>query len=277
MKRTEFSESTRNMLRFMLLSVLAALALAEPRYIEDTYEQRVVGGEVAKPNSWPWQISLQYLSGGSYHHTCGGTLIRQKWVMTAAHCVDTQRTWRVVLGEHNLNTQEGREQFMTVSQVYIHPNWNSNSVASGYDIALLRLTNDATLNSYVKLASLPPSGQTLPHNNPCYITGWGRTSTGGSLSAQLKQAYLPLVDHQTCSSSGWWGSTVKNTMVCAGGGRDSGCNGDSGGPLNCQVNGAYYVHGVTSFVSSLGCNTNQKPTVFTRVSAYISWIQGIIG
>ncbi|XP_057184308.1 elastase-1-like [Triplophysa rosa] len=102
-------------------------------------------------------------------------------------------------------------------------------------------------------------------------------SAGGSLSAVLKQAYLPSVDYQTCSRSDWWGSTVKNTMVCAGGGENSGCFGDSGGPLNCLVSGSYSVHGVTSFVSSLGCNTNQKPTVFTRVSAYISWIQGIIG
>ncbi|XP_026053156.1 elastase-1-like [Carassius auratus] len=265
------------MLRILLLSVLVALALAEPRYLEEAPEERVVGGEVAQPNSWPWQISLQYLSGGSYYHTCGGSLIRANWVMTAAHCVDTSRTWRVVLGDHNLNTNEGREQYMSVSNVYIHPNWNSNNVASGYDIALLRLSSSATLNSYVKLATLPPSGQVLPHNNPCYITGWGRTSTGGSLSAQLKQAYLPVVDYSTCTRSDWWGSTVKNTMVCAGGGVDSGCNGDSGGPLNCQVSGQYVVHGVTSFVSSLGCNTTKKPTVFTRVSAYSSWISGIIG
>ncbi|XP_067252640.1 elastase-1-like [Chanodichthys erythropterus] len=269
---------TANMLRILLLSVLAALALAEPRYMEDqAIEERVVGGEVASPNSWPWQISLQYLSGGGYYHTCGGSLIRRNWVLTAAHCVDSSRTWRVVLGDHDIYNQEGREQYMSVSQVVIHPNWNSNNVAAGYDIALMRLSSDATLNSYVKLATLPPSGQVLPHNNVCYITGWGLTQTGGSLSAKLKQAYLPVVAHSTCSRSDWWGSTVKNTMVCAGGGSLSGCNGDSGGPLNCQVSGQYVVHGVASFVSSSGCNAYQKPTVFTRVSAYSSWISGIIG
>ncbi|XP_026871083.2 chymotrypsin like elastase family member 1, tandem duplicate 6 [Electrophorus electricus] len=266
------------MLRFLLLSVFAALVLAqdkpEPRYLE-TIQERVVGGEVAKPNSWPWQISLQYLSGNSYYHTCGGTLIRRQWVMTAAHCVDSQRTWRVVLGDHDIYKQEGREQYMSVSAVYIHPQWNSNNVAGGYDIALLRLSTAATLNSYVQLGSLPPSGQVLPNNNPCYITGWGRTQTGGQLSPQLKKAYLPLVDYATCSSSSWWGSTVKPTMVCAGGASLSGCQGDSGGPLNCQVGGQYVVHGVTSFVSSLGCNTQRKPTVFTRVSAYISWIKNV--
>uniref|UniRef100_A0A672J421 pancreatic elastase n=1 Tax=Salarias fasciatus TaxID=181472 RepID=A0A672J421_SALFA len=264
------------MLRFLLLTSLAALVLAEhqPGYLEEM-SQRVVGGEVASPNSWPWQVSLQYLSGGSYYHTCGGTLIRANWVLTAAHCVDTSRTWRILLGEHDLYSNSGREQTLGVSQVYVHSNWNRNSVSNGYDIALLRLSSSASLNSYVQLGSLPPSGQILPHNNLCYITGWGRTSTGGSLSAQLKEAYLPLVDYKTCSSSGWWGSTVKNTMVCGGGGAESGCNGDSGGPLNCQYGGKYYVHGIASFVSSWGCNYPQKPTVFTRVSAYIDWINSV--
>ncbi|KAG7495462.1 elastase-1-like [Solea senegalensis] len=270
------------MLRFLLLTFLAALVLAElepqPRYLEDdSAEERVVGGEVARPNSWPWQISLQYKSGSSYYHTCGGTLIRSGWVMTAAHCVDRQRTWRVVLGEHTLYSEEGREQYVGVSEVKIHPRWNPNSVAGGYDIALLRLASNARLSNYIQLGSLPPSGQVLPHNNPCYISGWGRTQTGGQLSSQLKQASLPVVDYRTCTSYGWWGSTVKDSMVCAGGGRDSGCQGDSGGPLNCSVNGKWVVHGVTSFVSSLGCNTAKKPTVFTRVSAYNSWMNSILG
>ncbi|KAG9340603.1 hypothetical protein JZ751_021158 [Albula glossodonta] len=266
------------MLRFLLLTALAALALAEdlpqPRYLEHL-QTRVVGGEVARPNSWPWQISLQYKSGSSFYHTCGGTLVRRGWVMTAAHCVDSSRTWRVVVGDHNIYNHEGKEQYISVSRVYLHPNWDANRLSSGYDIALLRLSTDATLNSNVQLGLLPPSGQVLPHNNLCYITGWGRTQTGGQLSADLKQAYLPVVDHQTCSSSSWWGSTVKTNMVCAGGGSLSGCQGDSGGPLNCQVNGRYYVHGVTSFVSSLGCNTQRKPTVFTRVSAYIGWMESV--
>ena len=120
-----------------------------------------------------------------------------------------------------------------------------------YDIALLRLASDATLNSYVQLGSLPPSGQVLPHNNLCYVTGWGLTSSeliswshwwsvvawsfgptfllppclaGGFLSNRLKQAFLPVVDYEACSRSDWWGNTVKTTMVCGGGGTEAGCN-----------------------------------------------------
>ncbi|KAF3690116.1 Elastase-1 [Channa argus] len=265
------------MLRFLVLTTLAALVLAEPqpRYIEQIFG-RVVGGEVAKPNSWPWQISLQYKSGSSYYHTCGGTLIERGWVMTAAHCVDSNRIWRVILGDHDLKVNGGTEQIKEVSNVYIHPKWDSYRVSNGFDVALLRLSTPATLNSYVQLGSLPNPNEILPNNNPCYITGWGRTSTGGPLPSQLMQAYLPLVDHKTCSSPDWWGSTVKTTMVCGGGGAEAGCNGDSGGPLNCLVNGKYYVHGIASFVSGMGCNTPKKPTVFTRVSAYIDWLDMIM-
>ncbi|XP_049675519.1 chymotrypsin-like elastase family member 1 isoform X2 [Accipiter gentilis] len=225
----------------------------------------------------PPQISLQYYSSGNWHHTCGGSLIQRNWVMTAAHCVDSNRNFRVVAGDHNLYRSDGSEQVFSLSKIIIHPYWNRNNVAGGYDIALLRLSSYATLNSYVQLAVLPPEGSILPNNYPCYITGWGLTRTNGQLSSVLLQAYLPVVDYQICSSSSYWGSTVKTTMVCAGGdGIRSGCQGDSGGPLHCEVNGRYQVHGVTSFVSSLGCNAKYKPTVFTRVSAYISWMKSVM-
>ncbi|XP_067361937.1 elastase-1-like [Channa argus] len=269
------------MLPFLLFTALTATVLAElelqSNYTELSPAGRVVGGQdVPNHTSWPWQVSLQHHSGGSYHHFCGGTLIRKAWVMTAAQCVHSYSSFRVVLGDLVLHSSHGTEQFKSVSRFVVHPEWNSNSISSGNDIALLRLSSEVSLTSYVKLASLPRFGEILPHNNPCYITGYGRISTGGSMSSRMKQASLPIVDHQTCTSSGWWGSTVKTTMICAGGGAQSGCNGDFGGPLSCKVNNSWYVHGIASFVSGMGCNTPQKPTVFTRVSAYIEWMNSVM-
>ncbi|XP_063284157.1 chymotrypsin-like elastase family member 1 [Pelobates fuscus] len=262
------------MLRLILL---AALVLCGQCYEDVQGNERVVGGSNSAQNAWPWQISLQYQSGSSWYHTCGGSLIRANRVLTAAHCVDSVVSYRVVLGEHNLNVNEGREQYISVSRIVKHASWNKNNVAAGYDIAVLHLASSASLNSYVKLATLPNNGAVLSNNYACTITGWGRTVTGGSLPSILQQAPLPVVAQSTCSTSSYWGSTVKSTMVCAGGnGAQAGCQGDSGGPLNCAVNGVYQVHGVTSFVSSSGCNAYLKPTVFTRVSAYISWINSNI-
>ncbi|XP_044299089.1 chymotrypsin-like elastase family member 1 [Varanus komodoensis] len=263
------------MLKLLIFTIIVLCGRCSEEPLEGN--GRVVGGYEAKKHAWPSQISLQYSSGGSWYHTCGGTLVHQNWVMTAAHCVDSYMNFRVVLGDHNIYQYEGTEQVISVARIFVHANWNRNDLAAGYDIALLKLSQSANLNSYVQLGALPPSGQILPDNYPCYITGWGRTKTNGQLASVLQEAYLPVVDYATCSSSSYWGSTVKQTMVCAGGdGTRAGCQGDSGGPLNCLVNGKYYVHGITSFVSSAGCNVLRKPTVFTRVSAYISWINTVI-
>ncbi|KAL6464004.1 hypothetical protein MHYP_G00283950 [Metynnis hypsauchen] len=267
------------MLRILYFTTFAALVLGQsgvaPPGQSGQVQTRVVGGSVTTPNAWPWQVSLRVQSGTCYNHVCGGVLIKANWVLTSAQCVSGIAVSLVVLGEHDLTVPEGKEQFFGVSAIYIHPSWN-NDLTAGNDIALIRLTSDAILNSYVQLANLPPAGQILSGNTACYITGWGVTQNGGFLSAQLRQASLPSVDYATCSSSTWWGATVKTTMVCAGGaGTAAGCNGDSGGPLNCMVGGRYVVHGLTSFVSTAGCNTIRKPTVFTRVSAYLSWVQGV--
>ncbi|XP_068170737.1 elastase-1-like [Antennarius striatus] len=268
------------MLVFLLFTTLTVTALAELELTSSNVQRnaagRVVGGDYVSHSSfWPWQVSLQYLSNGNYHHFCGGTLIWRRWVLTAAQCLDSPRSIRVVLGDLILHSSHGVEQYRSIANIYVHPEWNSNSISSGNDIALLKLSSDVSLTSYVNVIALPPFGEILPHNHPCYITGYGQTSTGGSIANRMIQAYLPIVDHKTCTSAGWWGSTIKTTMICAGGGSQSGCNGDFGGPLSCKVNNRWYVHGIASFVSGMGCNTPQKPTVFTRVSAYITWINSV--
>ncbi|XP_053431505.1 chymotrypsin-C [Nycticebus coucang] len=234
---------------------------------------RVVGGENAIPHSWPWQISLQYLKDDTWRHTCGGTLIASNFVLTAAHCISNSRTYRVALGKNNLEVpDEEGSLIVAVDTIHVHEKWNSLLVRN--DIALIKLAEHVELSDTIQVACLPEEGSLLPQDFPCYVTGWGRLWTNGPIADELQQGLQPVVDHATCSQPDWWSFRVTKSMVCAGGdGVISACNGDSGGPLNCQAeNGSWEVRGIVSFGSGLGCNTRKKPTVFTRVSAYNDWI-----
>ncbi|XP_028921809.1 proproteinase E-like [Ornithorhynchus anatinus] len=237
---------------------------------------RVVNGVDANPHSWPWQVSLQYLKGEKYDHICGASLISQDWVLTAGHCISKSLSYQVVLGEHDFSVEEGSEQVIPIltEDIFVHPGWNPYCIACGNDVALMKLSQKAQLNDKVQLACLPPAGQILPHDTPCFVSGWGTLYTGGPLPDKLQQAQLPVVDHAHCSHQDWWGNDIKESMICAGGDIRSACNGDSGGPLNCRgSDGRWYIQGIASFVYGEGCNTLKKPTVFTRDSAFVSWIE----
>ncbi|XP_062400928.1 elastase-1-like [Sardina pilchardus] len=264
-------ETDRSHTHFPRLNLLSQEELS---FLEDLSE-RDVSGEVAKPNSWPWQATIQvsYPRGSPFKHTCGGVVLNRRWILTAAHCVETDDLRRIVLGEHNLTGYGGPEMYKRVKQIYLHPEWNSTRVANGFDVALVRLLSDAAINKYVQPATLPKPEEELPDKTMCFVTGWGVTKASGVMSTLLKQVSAPLVDYKKCSSEDYWGPTVKDTMVCAGEGDSTNCQGDSGGPLNCMVNGQTVVYGIASFVSAKGCNQPKRPAVFTRVSAFSEWIE----
>jgi len=253
-------------LLFLALFVVSAYGCGVPTFPPAV--SRVVGGDDVVKNSWPWQVSLQYKSGSNFYHTCGGTLISDQWVLTAAHCIGS-RTYRVFMGKHNLKQNEDGSVAMSPAKIVVHEKWDSYRIRN--DIALIKLAQPVTLSDTIKPACLPDAGLVLAHNTPCYVTGWGRLWTGGPIADILQQALLPVVGHSTCSRSDWWGNLVTTSMVCAGGAGDlASCNGDSGGPLNCQnPDGSWDVHGVVSFGSSMGCNYYKKPSVFTRVTGRV--------
>ncbi|OCT75460.1 elastase-1 [Xenopus laevis] len=264
---------------FLLLCLVPSCLPLDHAVHNDHRTGRVLGGQEASRNSWKWQVSLQMAYPDDpdyYYHLCGGTLISRDWVMTAAHCVDfTGITYRAAFGEHNLYEMDGTEYFIAVDKIVVHENWDPSNIANGFDIALLHLSETAFYNGYVAIARLPNPEDILPHNTACYVTGWGVTEVGGSISDNLQEAILPVIDHVVCSQPEWWGENAQKNMICAGGdGVISGCSGDSGGPLNCWRGAEWEVHGITSYGLVPFCNTFEKPTVFTRVSAFINWIYG---
>uniref|UniRef100_A0AAV2LXL2 pancreatic elastase II n=1 Tax=Knipowitschia caucasica TaxID=637954 RepID=A0AAV2LXL2_KNICA len=180
-------------------------------------------------------------------------------------------SYRVQLGKHSLeNSEEKGSLTLGLSKIVKHPAYNSHVTRN--DIALLKLENPVTFSDTIRPACLPQEGAVLPHGAPCYVTGWGRLATEGPGAVTLQQALLPVVSFEVCSQDDWWSFLLTRDMVCAGDGVRSSCMGDSGGPLNCQSSdGSWAVHGVVSFGSS-ECNAVQKPSVFTRVSAYNQWI-----
>ncbi|KAM4702993.1 LOW QUALITY PROTEIN: chymotrypsin-like elastase family member 2A [Rhinophrynus dorsalis] len=257
----------------LVLLVPQALGCGDPA--NPPAVSRVVNGDEAVPHSWPWQVSLQYTVNGYWYHTCGGSLIAPNWVLTAAHCISKSYTYRVQLGKHNLRQSELGQKTVSVIKLINHSKWTR--LSNGFDISLLKLAENVTFTDTIQDACLPPAGYILPHNNGCYVTGWGYLQTDGPAADKLQQGLLLVVDHAHCSQPDWWGTVVKTNMICGGGdGIISSCYGDSGGPLNCKnSNGTWEVHGVVSFGSSLGCNYPKKPSVFTRVSDYNSWISTV--
>ncbi|GAA6215014.1 chymotrypsin-like elastase family member 2A [Lates japonicus] len=256
------------------------LICAEAPFNHNVHNERVIGGHNAKPNTWRWQVSLQYDSynDGSYYHMCGGTIVANFFIMTAAHCILSidPSPYRVVVGEYNLYEYDGSEQFRRVERIIVHPDWNED-LAKGNDIALLKLGTPVYDNGFVAVANLPYPGQMLPHGFTCYITGWGLMDHVGTVPAILQVAPINVVEHSVCSRPEWWGSIALRTMVCAGGdGIISGCQGDSGGPLSCFTDGAWRVHGVVSYGPAGYCNQVSKPTVFTRVSSFQDWMYSVM-
>ncbi|XP_016413621.1 chymotrypsin-like elastase family member 2A [Sinocyclocheilus rhinocerous] len=124
------------MFALILASVLIASALGCGKPPIEPLNSRVVNGEEARPHSWPWQISLQYQSGSLWYHTCGGSIIAENWVMTAAHCISSGRNYRVHVGKHDLSVYEDDSKTISAQKIIVHEKWNSLFVALGYSVGV---------------------------------------------------------------------------------------------------------------------------------------------
>eukprot|EP00079_Xenopus_tropicalis_P028233 XP_012823067.1 PREDICTED: hyaluronan-binding protein 2 [Xenopus tropicalis] len=244
---------------------------------------RIIGGTRTQPGKHPWLASVQLkvpVPPFPVGHICGGTLIAECWVLTAAHCVNTVlqvHKWKVLLGRTDLAKNESSEQSFDVDGIFVHENYYETVSSFHNDIALLKLKKIngrcATETRYVKTACLPK--QEFKAGKPCVISGWGKTETEDSPS-QLLEATVQLISEANCSQPKSYGKHIDGSMLCAGlaqGGVDS-CQGDSGGPLTCERKGVSYIAGVVSWGE--GCGLKDKPGVYAHTYRFVQWIQNIM-
>ncbi|CAF1215000.1 unnamed protein product [Rotaria sp. Silwood1] len=234
---------------------------------------RIVGGEDAGISTWSWAVSILISDGP----ICGGSIMSNSWVITAAHCVDNRFASSVIIYAGSNNRLFGTQN-RTVSEIILHPHYNSSNYVN--DIALLKLTSPLNMSDdHVSRICMPlVSSLTLASdewpvvNTTVVVVGWGRLSEGGSLSTNLQQVTLQTIAYlaPTCASL----IEDKNTQLCAGvpGHTKDACDGDSGGPLMMFASSNQWV--LVGLVSNgIGCARPSYAGLYTRVAIYKDWIK----
>ncbi|XP_058011401.1 chymotrypsin-like protease CTRL-1 [Ahaetulla prasina] len=234
--------------------------------VKDT--ERIINGVDAIPGSWPWQVSLQT---SSRHHFCGGSLINENWVVTAAHCNVEAGIHFAFFGLQNRFENAAPVQWRSIVKVITNPAWDPYNINN--DVTLLKLSSPVQLNDYVSPVCLASPTEVLTPDLKCVTTGWGRDKLNSYESAViLQQVVLPLVQVNVCQQK--HSLPITTSMVCAGGAGSTSCHGDSGGPLVCQKGSTWYLIGIVSWGSS-SCNI-YTPAVYARVSKFRNWIDQVV-
>lgn len=233
---------------------------------------RVVGGSPAPVGAYPWTVAIgladQPMSIGQF---CGGSLIANTWVLTAAHCLDRLRSNQGIVVKHGSNFLSTGGQVVPVAEIIIHPNWNRPTFEN--DIALLRLGTSPIEPHPVRMLPKSASAELFGPGILAFVAGWGLTAENGAPSDVLRHVGVAVVSNETCNGPLSYAGQILGTMVCAGfaaGDKDS-CQGDSGGPLMVfDRKGGYFLAGIVSWGD--GCAREDKYGVYTRVAEYSSWI-----
>ncbi|XP_072547053.1 suppressor of tumorigenicity 14 protein homolog [Salminus brasiliensis] len=235
---------------------------------------RIVGGQNADVGEWPWQVSLHYGTNG---HTCGASIISNKWLLSAAHCFasldpsyrDTS-SWQTYSGMQDQEKDDSNVQMRDVKTIITHQDYNS--MTQDNDIALLELKEPLVFSSTIHPICLPASSHVFPPGMPCWVTGWGALREGGRASRVLQKAEVKIINDTVCDEV--TEGQVTSRMLCSGflaGGVDA-CQGDSGGPLVClsEAN-IWFQSGIVSWGE--GCARRNKPGVYTRLTKFRDWIR----
>ncbi|XP_069688616.1 uncharacterized protein [Periplaneta americana] len=251
--------------------------------------ERIVGGKNALLGQYPWIARIGYTRSGSAAllFRCGGSLINDRYVLTAAHCVTGLpgglQLATVRLGELDERTDPDCSstecadpvQDFVPSAVEVHERYDSPKFRN--DVALIRLDRPAIITAYVSPICLPFDSL----RNKTYtglvslVAGWGATDIGTTGSNQILQwVEVKVIPSVTCAKAyaERTGTMLGPGQICAGGarGQDS-CEGDSGGPLMRGELQRYYLLGLVSF-GAKRCGSENLPGVYTEIPTYLDWI-----
>ncbi|XP_014598200.1 PREDICTED: chymotrypsin-1 [Polistes canadensis] len=248
---------TMSYLAFFVVCLVATV-FAEP-------PERVVGGTRAAIGEFPYQVSIRI----GNQHTCGGSIISSRHILTAAHCVNNwggapNNFYTVVSGTNSLSN--GGEVH-GISSVSVHPNYIGTQETSWInDVAVITLRSPISFN---RLQSAIPLVDTeVPNGSLLNLSGWGKISTNGPLSNALLKTYLFAEDYAVCQQEHT--IPIYPSQICALNRVGIGaCQGDSGGPLT--YNGK--IAGIVSWV--IPC-ARGVPDVFTKVSAHLNFIKYVV-
>jgi trypsin len=261
----------RRLYVFSMVSVsvlVGSIALSEAEEVIKPFGRRIVGGEPTTIREHPWQVALNVVIDGQTE-LCGGSLIGDRWVLTAAHCFKPSSRPDEVKAKAGATNYVTEGAWSDSEKVVIHEAYDPRSHEN--DLALIRLRSRPQ-GQVIPLAA----PQAIPVGQPLEVTGWGATSEGGDAARRLLKASVPYVENVTCNESTAYNGAIKRGMMCAGyreGGVDS-CQGDSGGPLVWRTGDGPVLVGVVSWGE--GCARKLRYGVYTRVASYTDWIGKVV-
>ncbi|XP_060844575.1 transmembrane protease serine 9-like [Rhopalosiphum padi] len=233
-------------------------------------QERIVGGQNADPGEWPWIVAI-FNSG---RHFCGGSLIDDTHVLTAAHCVAHMSSWDVArltanLGDYNIKSKtDVKHMERKIKRVVRHKGFDQRTLYN--DIALLTLDKPVKFDKQVHPICLPTS-RSMYAGQTATVIGWGSLKESGPQPAILQKVNVPVWTNQECKFK--YGAAAPGGIVdhflCAGKAARDSCSGDSGGPLMLN-DGKWTQVGIVSW--GIGCGKGQYPGVYTRVTSFMNWI-----